>query len=258
MAPDVASLAQSTAIPASKVDGPVYPADSIDLKRLLRHDLVTKDFDELRFEAASARQLLTFVEASERPSSELDTRLVASPYNEASHLLDINTVDAQSRYLALALAYLRPTRDDYAVAGYLESFNWDEVFDIARRFAESEGHTWTSQSFYVVSFRSTLLPNIDQDHLYALDAHSHQEAVVSGGLLKYWFGKKNEREQNLATCVWRNRNDARLGGRGPWHAKARAAGRQLYESIIFKTMKLTIEDGVKSWSFSDWTAEGEK
>ncbi|KAJ6145136.1 hypothetical protein N7470_009031 [Penicillium chermesinum] len=238
MAPDVASLAQSTAIPASKVDGPVYPADSIDLKRLLRHDLVTKDFDELRFEAASARQLLTFVEASERPSSELDTRLVASPYNEASHLLDINTVDAQSRYLALALAHLRPTRDDYAVAGYLESFNWDEVFDIARRFAESEGHTWTSQSFYVVSFRSTLLPNIDQDHLYALDAHSHQEAVVSG--------------------VWRNRNDARLGGRGPWHAKARAAGRQLYESIIFKTMKLTIEDGVKSWSFSDWTAEGEK
>lgn len=58
--------------------------------------------------------------------------------------------------------------------------------------------------------------------------------------------------------VWRNRNDARLGGQGPWHTKARAAGRTFYDNIIFKTLKLTIEDDAKSWSFSDWTSEDEK
>lgn len=202
MAPDVASLAQSIATSASKLDAtePQTAAQDIDLKHLLRHDLVTKDFDELRFESASARQLLTSAEVSERPSSELDSRLISSPYNEEPHLLDLNTLDLQSRILALALAYFKPIRDDYATAPYLESFNWDEVFGLVKRFAESEGHAWTKQSFYVVSFRSTLFPGVDQDQLYALDAYSHQEATTSGGLLKYWFGKKNDVEKNLATC----------------------------------------------------------
>lgn len=62
---------------------------------------------------------------------------------------------------------------------------------------------------------------------------------------------------NLWIGIWRNRNDARLGGRGPWHAKARAAGRELYEEIVFSTMKLVIEDGVSSWRLSEWTNEDE-
>lgn len=55
--------------------------------------------------------------------------------------------------------------------------------------------------------------------------------------------------------IWRNRNDARLGGRGPWHARARLAARELYEQIVFSTLKLDIEDGVKSWKLSEWTEE---
>lgn len=54
------------------------------------------------------------------------------------------------------------------------------------------------------------------------------------------------------TGIWRSREDARLGGRGPWHAKARAAARELYENITFTTMKLVIEDEVASWSIGDW------
>lgn len=56
--------------------------------------------------------------------------------------------------------------------------------------------------------------------------------------------------------IWRSREDARLGGLGPWHAKARAAARELYEQIVFTTMRLNIEDGVKSWNISAWQAEG--
>ena len=52
--------------------------------------------------------------------------------------------------------------------------------------------------------------------------------------------------------IWRSREDARLGGRGPWHAKARAAARELYEEIVFSTMRLDITDDVQSWGIRKW------
>lgn len=138
--------------------------------------------------------------AQASPSTNTDTRLIASPYNAEPHLLDLETLDTQSRLLAVALTSLKPVRSDYATAEYLDSFNWQEVFDLVKAFAAAEGHAWTRQSFYVVAFRSRLQSGVDQDHLHALDAHSHQEAVASGGLLKYWFGTKDEKRRNLATC----------------------------------------------------------
>jgi hypothetical protein len=249
------------------------------LTRVLHHSRVTTDFDAHRFKAAAAQQL-----QPQQRSQVTDTRLIASPYNSAAHLLDISALERQDRLFALALTYLKPTRADYATAGYRESFNWTEVFELLSAFSEAEDHIWTRRTYYVVIFRSVLLPDVDSDYLYALDAHSHREAMASGGLLKYWFGAKDGMERNLATCeycsnfpfhplflcllgwamanrgsdlyiclgIWRNRDDARLGGRGPWHARARAAGSVLYEQILFTTLGLTIEDGVESWNLSDW------
>lgn len=167
------------------------------LQQLLHHSLITTDFDQLKFAAAASRQLQP---QNDQAPVEADTRLISSPYNEPPHLLDLNRLDIQDRLLSLALASFRPIRDDYATANYLDSFNWEEVFDLLKAFSEAEGHAWTSQSFYVVEFRSVLKPGVDQDHLHALDAYSHQEATTSGGLLKYWFGTKNEKMENLATC----------------------------------------------------------
>jgi hypothetical protein len=47
--------------------------------------------------------------------------------------------------------------------------------------------------------------------------------------------------------LWRNREDARLGGLGPWHKKARLAAGGLYERIDFTTWQLIIEDDVSGW-----------
>lgn len=55
--------------------------------------------------------------------------------------------------------------------------------------------------------------------------------------------------------IWRSRNDARLGGRGPWHAQARAAASVMYEEILFTTLRLDIRDGAESWELSDWKDE---
>ena len=71
---------------------------------------------------------------------------------------------------------------------------------LIRRFSTELNHTWTSQTFYVVIFRSQLKPDIDNDLLYKLDYESHREACESGGLLKYWFGKTDGERRNLATC----------------------------------------------------------
>ncbi|KAJ5289608.1 uncharacterized protein N7443_009861 [Penicillium atrosanguineum] len=261
------------------IDSTLDKFDSVDektkiLNQLLRHTQVTKDFDLLKFAAAASRQL----QHLNNPAPDTDTRLISSPYNDPPHLLDLNRLDTQNRLLSLALASFRPIRDDYATAAYLDSFNWQEVFNLVKAYSDAEGHEWTTQAFYVVEFRSVLNPGIDQDRLHALDAYSHQEATTSGGLLKYWFGTANEKRQNLATCVcitvlriyclltffffffqlgiWRSREDARLGGLGPWHAKARAAVREMYETIVFTTMRLEIADGVKGWKISGWQEEG--
>ncbi|GAM41405.1 hypothetical protein EIK77_004881 [Talaromyces pinophilus] len=219
---------------------------------LFHHELVTKDYGLLQFHAAAALQLQFGTQRHELAATS-DDRLIASPYNDPGNLLDLKRLETPYQLLAKALTIFKPIRDDYATAPYIESFNWQAVVDFLRDLSVAEGYQWKRQRFYVVSFRSTLKPDIDNQRLHDLDYHSHQEAMASGGLLKYWFGAKNEKHQNLATCVWRSREDARAGGTGPWHKQARAAAGVMYDTIVFKTLALVIGDDASSWKISDWT-----
>ncbi|KAL1966520.1 hypothetical protein VTN77DRAFT_4442 [Rasamsonia byssochlamydoides] len=167
---------------------------------LFHHSLITKDFETLKFHAAASLQLQFGGNRRHEHIATSDDRLIASPYNEPLHLLDLKTLDTPNQLLAKALTIFKPVRDDYATAPYTESFNWQAVVDLLRDLALAEGYRWTRRQFYVVTFRSTLFPDVDQQRLHDLDARSHQEAVASGGLLKYWFGTKDEENRNLATC----------------------------------------------------------
>ena len=51
---------------------------------------------------------------------------------------------------------------------------------------------------------------------------------------------------------WHSREDAVRGGLGPWHRKARAAGRDLYESIEFSTFWFTVLDGCEGYRFEEY------
>ncbi|KAL4741445.1 hypothetical protein BDV11DRAFT_168226 [Aspergillus similis] len=186
------------------------------------------------------------------PSKAQGNLLITSPYTTPEHLLDLSTLDTPDRLLAQALTTLKPVRQDYATAPYTDSFNWASVFLTFHSLAAKEGYSLSRQSFYVVVFRSVLQADSDGDRLHLLDERSHAEAVSSGGLLKYWFGVKNERRENLATCVWRSREDARAGGTGPWHAQAREAARGMYEKIEFTTLKLVVGEKVGEWEFREW------
>ncbi|RMD41640.1 hypothetical protein DV735_g3468, partial [Chaetothyriales sp. CBS 134920] len=229
---------------------------------LFHHSLITSDFDALTFSAAAALQLKVLALSDEEQglhdyiTSKSDHRLIVSPYNSLPHLLDLQRYDHATQLLAKALTILRPIRDNYATEPFLESFNFGEVFSLLRKLVQVEGHRWQQQEFYVVTFRSQLKPNADSKRLFDLDSYSHAEATASGGLLKYWYGVKDENLKNLATCFWRSRKDAYEGGKGPWHAQARAAKDIWYQSIVFKTFALTVEDGVKGWSFTDYPELG--
>lgn len=133
-------------------------------------------------------------------ASSTSSHLVVSPYISPPHLLDLDRYSKSSQLFAKALTIFQPTRSDYATAEYTDSFSFQEVIETLRSLAKGEEHTWNATDFYVVSFRSQLSPDADPERLFELDAFSHQEAMASGGLLKYWYGVKDENRRNLATC----------------------------------------------------------
>jgi hypothetical protein len=169
---------------------------------------ITRDFDELRFEAAAFNQLpsplssplLLATDADVSPSPALSTSLISSPYNNPGHYLDLKTLAVPSLLLAKALTALQPATPDYATAAYTDALNFKHVLDVLQSLTRSIDFEWKETHFYVVVFRSRLNAGVDQDWLYKLDYESHREACESGGLLKYWFGKADAERRNLATC----------------------------------------------------------
>lgn len=110
--------------------------------------------------------------------------IVASPYTEKEHLLDLESVDAENRLLALALTRFRCLRPDYATAPYPETFNWTEIVETVKALAMARTHRWRETSFFIVAFRSQIPPTTIYAELGTLDKAAHAEATASGGFLK--------------------------------------------------------------------------
>lgn len=110
--------------------------------------------------------------------------LIQSPYTEKEHQLDLQTLNNENRLLAQALQTLDATREDYAIADYVESFNWTEVLTNLQTLVKESGKKFHESSFYIVAFRSQIKPSTDYSHLGELDKAAHREAVESGGFLK--------------------------------------------------------------------------
>jgi len=178
--------------------------------------------------------------------------LVNSPFAHEPHLLDLRSLDLPNQFLAKALNKLICLRKDYATAPYVESFNWSEIIDGLRKLVQEDGFAWKEQPFYIVVFRSRILPETDRADLGALDKAAHAEAMESGGLLKYWFGTPDENGRNLATCVWRRCQDARAGSVGKDHVRAANAARRSYSEWRTERLRLLIKDDVEGWEISKW------
>lgn len=186
------------------------------------------------------------------PDADNENFLVVSPYDEPPHLLDLRTLDTANRLLAKALVGLKCLREDYATAPYVETFNWSEVIQSVNDLASRSGFTWKEQAFYIVVFRSQIPPTTVYADLGVLDKAAHAEATKSGGFLKYWFGSPDQDGRNLATCVWRNQEDAKIGSVGEAHRRAAGATRFLYTEWRIERLKLLIKDDAADWEITKW------
>ncbi|MCJ1382137.1 hypothetical protein MMC17_005249 [Xylographa soralifera] len=180
--------------------------------------------------------------------------LVVSPYTAPLHLLDLRTISKPNQLLAKALTLFKQVRRDYATAPYTESFNWAHIIEVLRAMVDKEcAYSWEQQDFYIIVFRSQLPLATDRTHLAELDKLSHAGATESGGLLKYWFGVPDIDGRNLATCIWRSRDDARKGGSGVDHVRAMRETIKLYTEWNVERLNLTIGEGVRHWKIIELT-----
>lgn len=110
--------------------------------------------------------------------------LVASPYTDQEHLLDLESLDTENQLLSEALQSMEAVTGDYAIRPYVDSFNWEEVIGRVRELATARQHSFKETSWYIVAFRSQIKPTTVYPDLGALDKAAHAEAMASGGFLK--------------------------------------------------------------------------
>ncbi|KAK6515529.1 hypothetical protein TWF506_007861 [Arthrobotrys conoides] len=242
------------------------PVDHLDFKEnstILPPDVVTSSSTshDLKFNAAASLQvpgigqnvdpkIIDTVDLSGRLSDNL---LVASPYTDKEHLLDLATLTRPHQLLAKALTIMNANTGEYAIEPYHEAFNWDEILIALQKLSKREDYVFPRSEFYIIVFRSRLPFDADRQHLGKLDQDAHVEAVESGQLLKYWFGTPHPvTGRNLATCIWRHRDDAKLGGGGPGHVRAMEAVRNIYLEWRVERLKLVVEDNASEWSIDKW------
>ncbi|KAL8736195.1 MAG: hypothetical protein Q9166_000350 [cf. Caloplaca sp. 2 TL-2023] len=187
------------------------------------------------------------------PYTAAEDLLVVSPYTSRAHLLDLTLLNQAQILLAKALAIFTPVTHAYATSTYISSFNWDAVFSLLAASVKAEGLQWKEQFFYVIIFRSQVPPSTDRSDLAALDMKAHAEAMTSGGLLKYWFGTPDANGRNLATCIWRRREDAQPGSSGEGHKAAMRATINMYSEWQVERRKLIVGDSAEHWDIVPWT-----
>jgi hypothetical protein len=73
-------------------------------------------------------------------------------------------------------------------------------------------------------------PDVDLDLLSEHDDRAYEEALESGGLLRYFKGHANEWGECLSFCLWETREQARQAADAASHRSAIGATAQMYLS----------------------------
>src|ERR671912_2309932 len=102
-----------------------------------------------------------------------------------------------------------------------------------------DGFSWSSslagctfERLYLVVFRSVRLANADLDLLYEHDDRAYENALESGGLLRYFKGEANERGECLSFCLWETREQAIEAAGASSHQSAADISVRMYESYV--------------------------
>jgi hypothetical protein len=103
-----------------------------------------------------------------------------------------------------------------------------------------DGFEWSSLSYclferlYLVVFRSLRRPEADLDLLQEHDDRAYEEALESGGLLRYFKGNANERGECLSFCLWETAEQARKAASAASHRSATGITAQTYLTYVLE------------------------
>ena len=117
-----------------------------------------------------------------------------------------------------ACQQISPRHPDYANLSIEDGFDWSSL---------SCCHF---ERLYLVVFRSVWQPEADLDLLREHDDRAYEEALESGGLLRYFKGQANERGECLSFCLWETREQARRAADAASHRSAAGVSAQMYLS----------------------------
>jgi hypothetical protein len=100
-----------------------------------------------------------------------------------------------------------------------------------------DGFSWSSslagcafERLYLVVFRSVRRPSADLDLLREHDDRAYEDALESGGLLRYFKGEANEQRACLSFCLWDTRRQALEAAGAASHQSAAEISVRMYES----------------------------
>jgi hypothetical protein len=121
-----------------------------------------------------------------------------------------------------ACQQISPRHPDYATLSIEDGFDWSSLscclFD----------------RLYLVGFRSVWQPVADLDLLRERDDRAFEEALESGGLLRYFKGHANERRECLSFCLWETREQAKQAADAASHRSAAGVSAQMYLSYLLE------------------------
>jgi hypothetical protein len=104
-----------------------------------------------------------------------------------------------------------------------------------------DGFSWSSslagcafERLYLVVFRSVRRPSADLDLLREHDDRAYEDALESGGLLRYFKGEANELGECLSFCLWERREQAIEAAGAAAHQSAAEITVRMYESYVLE------------------------
>jgi hypothetical protein len=115
---------------------------------------------------------------------------------------------------------ISPKHPDYATRPIQTGFDWSPLYGCS------------FDRLYLVVFRSVRRPDADLVLLREHDDRAYEEALRSGGLLRYFKGHANERGECLSFCLWESRERARVAASAASHNSAANITARMYLSYM--------------------------
>ena len=98
--------------------------------------------------------------------------------------------------------------------------------------------------WYMVAFRSTRRPDVDEARLTSHDDWAHAEAMDAPGFVHYFRGPTQTDGRCLSFCLWDSRAEARSAAGRPAHLQAAALTHETYAEYALEFYRVArVEDG---------------